>query len=74
MNSLFKTGDPLWIPAACTLYFPDMSYPRKYKVCDRPICAWFVEPIDTKWVKVMYENTFWSIENTNIFPYPQERK
>lgn len=71
---MFKTGDPLWVPSACTLYYPDFTYPRKFIVCEKPICAWFIERIDDHWVKIMYDNTFWSIENANIYPYQEENK
>jgi hypothetical protein len=72
MTEMIKTGDPIWIPADCTLYFPDTKSPQKYKVSDSPICAWFIENIDEVWAKVMYENTYWSVSKISIYPYPQE--
>jgi|APGre2960657373_1045057.scaffolds.fasta_scaffold01642_16 hypothetical protein len=74
MNCLIQTGDPIWIPADSTLYYPDIKYPQKFQVFKAPICAWFVENIDEVWAKVLYENTYWSISKNNIFPYSQEQK
>jgi hypothetical protein len=69
---LINSGDPIWIPSDCVLYFPDTKCPKKYKTYNSPICAWYVEPIDDKWAKIMYENSYWSIDKNDIYPYPQE--
>lgn len=74
MMTTIKTGDPIWIPAGGILYFPDTAYPQKYKVFEKPICAWFVDKVNTQWAKIMYENTYWSVNNTDIFPYPQQEQ
>jgi hypothetical protein len=74
VNKLFKTGDPIWIPGACTLYHPDTRCPNKYRIFDKPICAWYVEKVDDKWAKVMYDNVYWSVEQNSLYPYPQENK
>ncbi|NDB86375.1 MAG: hypothetical protein EB127_27310 [Alphaproteobacteria bacterium] len=70
--NLFRTGDPIWVPSGCVLYHPDMKYPDKYKISDKPVCAWYIESVNDKWAKVMYDNVFWSVEKNSIYPYPQE--
>ena len=72
MNKIFGTGDPVWIPSCSTLYFPNTTCPNSYRITDSPICAWFVEKLDDKWAKVMFDNIYWSVEQKDVFPYPQE--
>lgn len=72
MNKIFSIGEPVWIPSSCMLYYPNTTCPNAYKLVEKPICAWFVEKTDDRWAKVMFENIYWSIEQKDLFPYPQE--
>jgi hypothetical protein len=72
-QNLHRPGDPVWIPSQTALYYPDVLCPKKYKINDKPICAWFIEAINDKWCKIMYENIYWSVEKYDVYPYPQEQ-